>query len=170
MAQAPTKDQEATQAKTPQQLHQKAMKGIDMKVIAGLKLLFASSSMCVALIGCGGGGADVAPAPMSAMSQCGLVSNNFGPAFFCGTNQANLNLGGFEDGSTGYCMTAGQSGLSIVGYSATTNRGGAFFVTSQADASTLCGTLSKNPFPDNCTTYIQCNRICAAGVSNCTSR
>lgn len=141
------------------------MKEIDMKVIAGLKLLFASSSVCVALIGCGGG-LDVEP--MSATAQCGLVVNNFGPAFFCGTNQANLNVGGFQDGSMGYCMAAGQSGLSGVGYSAITYRGGAFLVTDQSTASALCGTLSRNPFPDNCTTYIRCTRICAAGVSNCT--
>jgi hypothetical protein len=169
MTQAPTKDQEATQAKTPQQLRQKAMKGIDMKVIAGLKLLLASSSMCVALIGCGGGGSDVAPAPMSAMSQCGQLTNGFGPAFFCGTKQANLWVNEFQDGNTGYCMFADQN-LSIVGYSAITNNGGAFLVTSQDNARTQCASLSNNPFPYNCTTYLQCNRICAAGVLNCTSR
>ena len=142
--------------------------GGNMKGMAGLKLILAGLSMCFALVGCGGaGGAGPAAAPISATAQCGLVGNNFGPAFFCGTNQANLNVGGFQDGSTGYCMVTNEN-LSTVGYSAVTNNGGAFPVTTQANASANCSLISQNPFPNNCTTYIRCTRICAAGVSNCT--
>ena len=110
-----------------------------------------------------------APAHMSATAQCGQATNGFGPFFFCGTNQANLNVGGFQYGSTGYCMFTNQN-LSIVWYSVILNNGGTFPVKSQAEASADCALQSKNPFPNNCTTYIQCTLICAAGVSNCTSR
>jgi hypothetical protein len=121
----------------------------------GHKVQWVSFSICLVLIGCGG---VEEPKPVSATEQCGRLTNAFGRAFFCGTNQANLNVGGFEDGSTGYCMFT-QQNLGNVGYSATTNRGGAFLVTTQSEASTLCGTLSRNAFPDNCTTYIRCTRI-----------
>lgn len=128
---------------------------------------FAALGICVALFGCGSSGGGGDPERMSATQQCGLLSNAYGPFFFCGTNQANLNVGGFQDGSTGYCMPT-QQNLGTVGYSAVTNRGGAFPVGTQAEASANCSLLANNPFPDNCTTYIRCTRICAAGVSNCT--
>lgn len=121
----------------------------------GHRLRSLSLSICLALIACS---ATEEPKKMSAVEQCGQLSNSFGRAFFCGTNQANLNVGGFEDGSSGYCMFTAQN-LGTVGYSATTNRGGAFLVTTQSEASALCQSLSRNPFPDNCTTYIRCTRL-----------
>ena len=139
-----------------------------MKTKASLKIQFVSSSIFVAFIGCTGGGGIGEPERMSATQQCGqLPFNSYGPAFFCGTNQANLNRGGFQDGSTGYCMYTGVN-LGTVGYSAVTNNGGAFPVTTQSQASADCSLVSRAPFPNNCTTYIRCTRICAAGVSNCT--
>jgi hypothetical protein len=126
----------------------------------------AGLAIGLALTGCTGGGTGE-PQRMSATQQCGLVSNAYGPHFFCGTNQANLNRGGFQDGSAGFCYPTLEN-LGTVGYSAVTNNGGAFPVTTQAQASADCSLVARNPFPNNCTTYIRCTRICAAGVSNCT--
>lgn len=133
-----------------------------MKGKFSLMLLFAGSTMCVTLIGCGGGGGldglgTSAPVTLTAEQQCSQLSDGYGNFFFCGTKQANLNVGGFADGSTGYCMPAVRN-LGLVGYSAVTNSGGAFPVTSQSEASSQCQLLSGNPFPNNCTTYIRCTR------------
>lgn len=136
-----------------------------MKARPGLELRFAGFAVCAVLAACTGGGSE--PQRMSAVQQCGQLVNGYGPAFFCGTNQSNLNTVQFQDGSHGFCMFTEQN-LSTVGYSAVTNNGGAFPVTTQSQASAQCSSISRNPFPNNCTTYIQCTRICAAGVSNCT--
>ena len=134
-----------------------------MKATGGIVFRFAASMACVALAGCMGGGTDT-PQRLSAVQQCGQLTNNFGPAFFCGSNQANLNNTQFQDGAHGFCMFTNQN-LSTVGYSATTNNGGAFPVTTQSQASSDCSLVG---YPSNCNGYVQCTRICAAGVSNCT--
>jgi hypothetical protein len=123
----------------------------------GLTSRIVRLSICVTLLGCVGSGGDGGSQRLSAEQQCGLLRNNFGSFFFCGTAQANLNTGGFQDGSSGYCMPTEQN-LGLVGYSAVTNRGGATPVTTQSEASSTCSLLSRNPFPDNCTTYIRCTR------------
>jgi hypothetical protein len=128
-----------------------------MKTKPGLKVHLVRLGICIALAGCSGGGSSE-PVRMSAEQQCAQLSNGFGHAFFCGTSQGNLNTVSFQDGSLGFCMFANEN-IGLVGYSAVTNRGGAFFVTTQANASNTCSLLAGNPFPDNCTTYIRCTRI-----------
>lgn len=113
--------------------------------------------LALALTACGGteetdyGGSS---GTQTAEEACATIGNQFGNAFFCGTAQANLQPpGGFPDGSLGYCMVAGTN-LGNVGYSAYTFNGGAFPVTTQAQASDQARLLG-NQSPG----YTRCTRI-----------
>jgi hypothetical protein len=76
--------------------------------------------LAVALIaGCGGG--DSLPA-LTANQFCGSIRNQFGPAFFCPTAQANLQTPGMPAGNLGYCAFAREN-LSITGFSAHSTSG-----------------------------------------------
>ena|SRR5690348_1099394 len=81
-----------------------------------------------------------------------VASATYGPAFYCGTVQANLQISNLPSGWTGYCMLAGET-LGNTGYSATTFSGGADLVRSQANASTTCNALGSQ-----CGSIIRCTR------------
>ncbi len=105
--------------------------------------------------GCGGGGSGLGlGAPMTAEEYCAqLPSIGWGNYFYCGTNQANLQVVNFPNGARGYCMSADQN-LGLVGYSVITYNGGATPVMSQSrasDATWLLGNQSPG--------YIRCTRI-----------
>ena len=92
-------------------------------------------------------------APRTPEAFCAqAAAASFGPAFYCGTVQTNLQISNLPNGWTGYCMLAGET-LGNTGYSATTFSGGADLVRSQANASTTCNALGSQ-----CGSIIRCTR------------
>jgi hypothetical protein len=93
--------------------------------------------------------------PVTAEAFCATLPNTgYGNAFFCGTNQGNLNRYPFPDGSLGYCQYALANNLGLVGYSAYTYSGGTFLVDTQSGASATCNGLGSGI----CGGYIRCTR------------
>lgn len=99
------------------------------------------------------------PPPMGPEAYCAsqLPDIGYGAAFYCPTSQANLaNKVNFPDGSRGFCMYAMQN-LSLVGYVAYTAGGGASYVTTQSDASSMCNFWRTSGGP-GCPGVIRCTR------------
>ncbi len=121
-------------------------------VVGSVTLLFASVIM---VGGCVGNPFAPAKPPLTPEAYCAAEFNptGYGNFFYCGTNQANLAVVAFPDGSHGYCMSADTNNLGLVGYSAYTYSGGAFPVESQSDASAHCSLLGSQ-----CAGYIRCTR------------
>jgi hypothetical protein len=91
---------------------------------------------------------------LTAEAYCAtLPSVGYGDFFYCGTNQANLQLVQFPDGEHGFCQTAASNNLGLVGYVAYLYNGGLGYVDTQAGASALCNQLGSQ-----CGGYIMCTR------------
>jgi hypothetical protein len=93
--------------------------------------------------------------PMGPEAYCASAfpSIGYGNFFYCGTNQSNLQIVAFPDGSKGFCQTAQTGNIGQVGYIAYTYNGGIMYVESQPDASYHCNLLGRD-----CAGYIRCTR------------
>jgi len=116
--------------------------------------ILALFGLLIAASGCVGSNLTTPSKPMGPEAYCASTfpSVGYGNFFYCGTNQANLQIVPFPDGSHGFCATA-HSNLGLVGYIAYTYGGGILFVESQSQASADCNLLGSQ-----CAGYIRCTR------------
>src|SRR2546421_2490681 len=88
-------------------------KGDEMEPSGG-RVLLVWLSVCVALIGCTGGGS-TPQKPQTAEQVCAPDSVGNGPGYYCGTAQNLIGLQRFPDGNVGVCALPANSGQSAVG-------------------------------------------------------
>ena len=123
-------------------------------VVVSVTLLFCQ---LVVTSGCGDTFTPFVPTPTPTAEEfcaSSFPSVGFGNFFYCGTNQGNLQVVDFPDGSHGFCQTANTNNIGLVGYIAYTYSGGIGVVESQSDASAFCNLLGSQ-----CAGYIRCTRL-----------
>ena len=94
--------------------------------------------------------------PQTGEAFCGTAPRVNGKLFYCQTTQGNLQT--MPSPHQGYCMAAARNGeVGLVGYSATTFAGGAFPVTSFANAQDDCSLVNAAGLRQ-CGSIIRCTR------------
>ena len=88
---------------------------------------------------------------------CSAIPGAFGSLFFCPSSQSNLQTAGLPRGYLGFCQSAINGSIGIVGYSTTTYSGGASAVDTYSKAWDLCNALGTGGL-GQCSAVASCTR------------